>query len=77
MTEGFIIQNGVLEAYTLRGEVVRVPDEVRVIGKGAFKGCTSIEEVILPETVSSIMEDAFKGCRNLRKMNFPSEFAQI
>ncbi len=77
MTEGFIIQNGVLEAYTLRGEVVRVPDEVRVIGKGAFKGCTSIEEVILPETVSSIMEDAFKGCRNLRKINFPSEFSHI
>lgn len=39
MEEGFIINEGILEAYTLRDAVVRVPDTVRVIGKGAFKGC--------------------------------------
>ena len=77
MTEGFIIQDGVLEAYTLRETFVRVPDGVEVIGKGAFKGCTSIEEVILPENITDIMKDAFKGCRNLKKINFPSKLTHV
>jgi len=77
MEEGFIINEGILEAYTLRDAVVRVPDQVRVIGKGAFKGCASIEEIILPETITSIMDTAFKGCRKLRKINFPSELTYI
>ncbi|AKN34126.1 leucine rich repeats containing protein [Clostridium carboxidivorans P7] len=77
MEDKFIIQNGVLEAYTLRENLVEVPNEVKIIGKGAFKGCVSIEQITLPETVTDIMDDAFKGCRKLKKINFPSKLTHI
>lgn len=77
MEDGFIINEGILEAYTIRDTVVKVPDEVFIIGKGAFKGCASIEEIILPETITRIMDTAFKGCRKLRKINFPSQLTYI
>lgn len=77
MENGFIIKDGILESYTLRKTIVKVPDEARIIGKGAFKGCASIEEIILPETITSIMDTAFKGCRKLRKINFPSKLEYI
>ncbi len=77
MEDGFIIQDGILEAYTLRNAFVKIPDKVKIIGKGAFKGCASIEQVILPETITEIMDAAFKGCRKLKKINFPSKLTQI
>lgn len=77
MSEGFIIKDGVLEAYTLKESIVEIPDEVRIIGKGAFKACHSILEVILPETITSIMDTAFKGCKYLKKINFPSKLTYI
>jgi len=77
MSEGFIIKDGVLEAYTLKESIVEIPDEVRIIGKGAFKACHSIVEVILPETITSIMDAAFKGCKYLEKINFPSKLTHI
>ncbi|MDS0526290.1 leucine-rich repeat domain-containing protein [Clostridium sp. SHJSY1] len=77
MEAGFIIKNGILERYTLREAKVIVPEKVKVIGKGAFKGCASIEEIILPETITDIMDTAFKGCRKLKKINFPSNLKFI
>lgn len=77
MEAGFIINEGVLEAYTLREKVIRVPNSVRIIGKGAFKGCVSVEEVILPQNVTDILDDAFKGCRKLKKLNFPPKLRHI
>ncbi|MCP4159718.1 MAG: leucine-rich repeat protein [Deltaproteobacteria bacterium] len=77
MEDGFIIKDGVLEAYTLRDAIVEVPDKVTSIGKGAFKGCISIEQVTLPEGVTEIMDTAFKGCRKLKEINFPSNLTHI
>lgn len=77
MLEGFVIKDGVLEAYTLKESIVKIPEEVRIIGAGAFKACHSIEEVILPETIISIMDTAFKGCKYLKKINFPSKLTHI
>ncbi|HEX9059730.1 MAG TPA: leucine-rich repeat domain-containing protein, partial [Clostridia bacterium] len=77
MTDGLIIKDGILEKCTLRDVLVEVPDNVKIIGEGAFKGCTSIEQIILPETITDIMDDAFKGCKKLKKLNFPSNLTNI
>lgn len=74
----FMIKDGVLEVYTMIGStVVTVPEGVTAIGKGAFKGFASIEEIILPETVTKIMDHAFKGCRKLANINFPQGLTYI
>ena len=44
----FQIENGILKSYTGRQEQVTVPEEVRVVGENAFKGCVSLRKVVLP-----------------------------
>ena len=57
----FIIEDGVLKAYTGRAEIVEVPKEVHTIGEGAFKACVSLKKIILPQSLHTIMAGAFKG----------------
>ena len=42
-----------------------VPFEV---GKGAFRGCVSMQEIAIPEYVSALGENAFYGCSSLKKL---------
>ena len=73
-----LIDNGILKSCALKGAVsVNVPAGVHTIGEGAFKGCTSIEHIVLPDTVSVIMADAFKGCRRLQEINLPAGLKTI
>ncbi len=37
----------------------------------AFKGCTSLESVIIPNTVTSIGSNAFEGCNTLQSITLP------
>lgn len=74
---GLIIEAGILKSCCLRQAVIEVPKEVHTIGTGAFKGCTSLEQVILPDTVHTLSADAFKGCRLLSKVILPSKLVEI
>ena len=66
--DGLVIKNGILEQCETRNRSVAVPIGVHTIGKGAFKGCTSLEQILLPDTVTVISDDAFKGCRKLTEI---------
>lgn len=77
MSDGFVIKDGILEAYTLREPFVTVPDGVHTIGRGAFKGCALMEGVILPESVRSIKEHGFKGCRKLKTIQIPPHLEEV
>ena len=66
--DGLVIKNGILEQCVTRNRSVAVPSGVHTIGKGAFKGCTSLEQILLPDTVTLISDDAFKGCRKLAEI---------
>lgn len=73
-----VIEDGVLKSCSLKGiSSVEVPHGVHTIGEGAFKGCTSIEQIMLPDTVTVIMADAFKGCRKLSRINLPNGLEAI
>lgn len=58
---------------------VDVPVYVRGIGKGAFKGCASLERVRIAYGchLAYIDADAFSGCRALREIHFPSRLHNI
>lgn len=77
MTEAFEIKGDRLIAFHLREEIVRVPEGVRVIEPGAFKGCTSIKQILLPASLERIEEHAFKGCRQLESISFPENLNYI
>lgn len=73
----FIINKDRLEKYIGRESYLVIPDGIKIIGEEAFKGCASIEEVLLSSTVTNIMPHAFKGCRKMKKINFPSSLISI
>lgn len=47
------------------------------IGKNAFSGCTSLQNVVLSGPVTTIQEGTFKGCPSLLKINLPSTVTTI
>ncbi len=68
----FVIRAGVLERYNGSDVIVTIPDNVAVIGSGAFEGCIALKEVIIPEGVVSIEDGAFKSCRALNEVVIPN-----
>ena len=72
LEDEFIIEDGTLVRYTGDAAEVIVPEGVKIIGKKAFKGNTSIVSVTLPEGVTWIKEYAFKGCKALKTVCLPN-----
>ena len=48
----------------------KVPEGIKVIGKGAFALCEDLREVILPRTIKIIQREAFLQARKLRTIIF-------
>lgn len=55
----------------------RIPDEVTVIGKYAFKDCTSLQSIIIPEGLEQIDDFAFWGCTSLQSIVLPKDLTLI
>ena len=55
----------------------RIPDEVTVIEKYAFKDCTSLQSIIIPEGLEQIDDFAFEGCTSLQKVFIPRSVTTI
>ncbi|MBR1891361.1 MAG: leucine-rich repeat domain-containing protein, partial [Clostridia bacterium] len=49
-----------------------IPDDVPVIGAGAFAG-RAFETITIPETVVEIEGSAFNACKNLKEITLPKE----
>ena len=73
----FIIENGVLKAFTGPDAEVKVPEGVHIIGEGVFKGMAWILKVELPTSLKKIGAAAFKGCRQLKEINFPEGLSEV
>ncbi|MCL2071929.1 MAG: leucine-rich repeat domain-containing protein [Oscillospiraceae bacterium] len=68
----FVITNGVLEEYIGNGGAVVIPDGVRIIGTGAFRGNDSITSVVIPDGVAAINTRAFASCNSLTEVVIPA-----
>lgn len=73
----FTIENGVLKNYSGTDAHVLVPDEVKVIGDGAFKKNKLLISITLPEHLSAIGHYAFKKCTNLTSIEIPESVTVI
>lgn len=52
-------------------EVTFLGTELDDIGFNAFKGCTSLESIVIPNGVETILDTAFGGCTSLKKRDAP------
>lgn len=72
----FDIEEGVKEigADAFRNSGLNVlPDlkSIEVIGKNAFRGCSSLSSIVVPDVVQKIGKNAFADCFNLTKAKVP------
>lgn len=50
-----------------------LPSSLEVVGAGAFRGCSSLKDMVLPRTVRIIERDAFFACDGLRSIKFSED----
>ena len=78
--EGIIIPDGInlkKEAfYKFPGKFVRLPDTLKTIPEGCFRGA-SIESIEIPKTVKEIDAKAFTYCENLKEVIIPENVEKI
>lgn len=65
-TDGFVIFDDYLEAYTGTDSVVEIPANVKSIGRSAFDGNPYVSNIQIPNGVTSIEELAFANCKKLK-----------
>lgn len=73
----FIIIQNVLVKYVGNARIVSIPNNVRVIGRNAFKNQTKITKMIIPESVEEIQESAFERCIQIPYITFPKSLQNI
>ena len=76
-SDGYIITDNVLIAYTGADNDIEIPNGVEEIAEGAFQNNTEIERVKLPKTLSKIGSYAFSGCTGLKTIEFGGNEAAI
>ena len=71
--------NAILDGKTLLlgCKNTRIPNNVTIIGRGAFMDCNQLTFVTLPTGVNTINDEAFRGCTALMSCNFPSALTTI
>ncbi len=74
---GFVIVRDGLYDYCGQERKITVPDTVRVISGGAFRGNARITAVTLPESVQMIGKEAFRKCRNLSAITMPEGLTTV
>ena len=68
---------GVLTGFKGSDTDIVIPDNVKVIGPGAFSGKQYITSVTIPEGVVKIDTKAFYNCTGLRWVEFPESRTEI
>ena len=69
-----IADNGFANCTALKQ--INLPDNINVIGKKAFSGCSSLSSIKIPNA-SVIGDSAFKGCSSLTSVVIPEGVASI
>lgn len=72
----FVRHDGILEQYNGSDPEVLIPEDVTIIGEGAFRQ-TNIERIVFHKNVKEIQKDAFASCGLLREVVIPSTVTAI
>lgn len=67
-----------LVRYKRNGEKrIKIPNEIKIIGKNAFEEACDVEEIVLGDNVETIEDEAFIRCRNLKRVVFNNKLKEI
>ena len=66
----FIMNGSTLLYYKGNDETVTIPENVTVIGSGAFAGNKTLRTINITRYVDTVDDNAFAGCVNLKNVNF-------
>lgn len=77
MSDGFIIENGVLIRYAGNGAQITVPEQVREIGQKAFFMNHHIKSITFPDGTERIGDYAFADCHGLENITLPDSLTVI
>ena len=76
-TDGFVIFDDYLEAYTGTDTSVEIPQNVKTIGRSAFDGNAYVISIQISNGVATIEELAFANCKKLRTVFIPDSVSHI
>ena len=76
-SNGFLIEDGVMEEYIGTASEVMIPVGVKEIASFAFSDCNSLTRITLPVGVKKIGEYAFSGCSRLISVTFLGSVEEI
>lgn len=76
-TDGFVIFDDYLEAYTGTDTSVEIPQNVKTIGRSAFDGNAYVTSIQISNGVATIEELAFANCKKLRTVFIPDSVSHI
>lgn len=57
---------------------IKIPDNIKTIGYGAFQGCSNLKNIIIPaDSIIDIEAQAFQNCISLTNITIPSNINTI
>ena len=56
---------------------INIPNNIIIIGSGAFWGCSNLTSLTIPNSITSIGSDAFHGCSSLTSLTIPNSITSI
>lgn len=78
MNKDYIVNNNTLLKITNKDIVeFNIPDNITIIGDGAFMECENIKKLVIPNGVTKIDEFAFNSCSSLQSINIPYNVKEI
>ncbi len=54
-----------------------IPDNVTMIERWAFSGCTNLQSIVIPDSVTMIGAQAFSGCTSLQSILIPNSVTEL
>ena len=58
-------------------EIYNIPNSIKVIGNGAFFGCSVLQSIDIPNSVTTIEKNAFYYCTALQSIDIPNSVTTI
>jgi hypothetical protein len=58
-------------AKVIKDGTVELHESLESIGRNAFTGCESLEQIELPSTIKAVARGAFSGCKRLKEITIP------
>lgn len=73
----YVVINHTLIQYRGNKTDIKIPNNITVIGYGAFRNCSFINNVSIPEGVLEIGVAAFAGCTGLKIIDLPDSIVRV